>query len=123
MLGLARSSFYLEPATASTDDLALMERLDRWHLEHPFLGSRKLAVLMGSPGEAVNRKRVRRLMRLTGLEAIYPKPRLSAGDRNHKVYPYLLRDVSIERVDQVWSTDITYVGLPTGFMYLAAVID
>ena len=123
MLGLARSSFYLEPATASTDDLALMERLDRWHLEHPFLGSRKLAVLMSSPGEAVNRKRVRRLMRVMGLECLFPRPKCTVTSRCHKKYPYLLKGVAIDRPGQVWSADITYVPMPSGFMYLVATID
>ena len=101
-----------------------MGLIDRQYTECPFYGSRRVAEWLNrDKGEHVNRKRVQRLMRLMGLEAIHPKPRLSAGDRNHKVYPYLLRDVSVERVDQVWSTDITYVGLPSGFMYLAAVID
>ncbi len=82
-----------------------------------------MAAWLGGQGEAVNRKRVQRLMRLMGLEAIYPKPRLSVPGQGHKVFPYLLRDVKVERVDQVWSTDITYVPMTTGFMYLAAVID
>ena len=101
-----------------------MDLIDRQYTDRPFYGSRRVVAWLNlDKGEQVNRKRVQRLMRLMGLEAIHPKPRLSAGDRNHKVYPYLLRDVSIERVDQVWSTAITYVGLPGGFMYLAAVID
>jgi len=100
-----------------------MGLIDRKYTEHPFYGSRRMtAWLKCDKGESVNRKRVQRLMRLMGLEAIYPKPNLSAG-RKHKVYPYLLRDVTIDRPDQVWSTDITYVGLRGGFMYLAAVID
>jgi putative transposase len=100
-----------------------MGLIDRKYTEHPFYGSRRMtAWLNDDQGEHVNRKRVQRLMRLMGLEAIYPKPKLSAG-RKHKVYPYLLRGVSIDRPDQVWSTDITYVGLAGGFMYLTAVID
>lgn len=123
LLGLNRSTYYLEPAGESAENLRLMGLIDREYTEHPFYGSRRMtAWLRGDKGEAVSRKRVRRLMRVMGLEAIHPKPRLSAGPK-HKVYPYLLRDVSIGRVDQVWSTDITYVGLPGGFMYLAAVID
>jgi putative transposase len=123
LLGLNRSSFYYEPAVESAEDLRLMGLIDRQYTEHPFYGSRRMtAWLRQDQGEAVNRKRVQRLMRLMGLEAVYPKPRLSAG-RKHKVYPYLLRGVVIERPDQVWSTDITYVGLPGGFMYLTAVID
>jgi putative transposase len=124
LLGLSRSSYYYDAAPESPENLRLMSLIDRQYTECPFYGSRRVTAWLNlDKGEGVNRKRVRRLMRLMGLEAIHPKPRLSAGDRNHKVYPYLLRDVSVERADQVWSTDITYVGLPSGFMYLAAVID
>ena len=122
LLDLPRSTYYYEPLPESAANLALMERIDREYTEHPFYGSRRMAVVLSSDEEPVNRKRVQRLMRLMGLTAIYPKPRLSAGHKA-KVYPYLLRDVKIERVDQVWSTDITYIGLPGGFMYLAAIID
>jgi len=100
-----------------------MDLIDREYTERPFYGSRRMtAWLNRDKGESVNRKRVQRLMRLMGLEAVHPKPKLSGG-RKHKVYPYLLRDVEVVRPDQVWSTDITYVGLPGGFMYLVAVID
>jgi len=123
LLGLSRSTFYYEPAVESPENLRLMGLIDRKYTEHPFYGSRRMAAwLNGDEGEQVNRKRVQRLMRLMGLEAIYPKPKLTIGN-GHKVYPYLLRDVAIDRPDQVWSTDITYVGLPGGFTYLAAVID
>jgi putative transposase len=123
LLGLSRSTFYYEPAVESGEDLRLMGLIDKEYTEHPFYGSRRMtAWLNDDRGERVNRKRVQRLMRLMGLEAVYPKPKLSGG-RKHKVYPYLLRGVTIDRPDQVWSTDITYVGLPGGFMYLAAVID
>ena len=100
-----------------------MRLLDEEYTRHPFYGSRRLTAWLVRQGEAVNRKRVRRLLGLMGLEAIYPKPRLSAPGSGHRVYPYLLRDVRIERPDQVWSADITYVPLPSGFMYLAATID
>jgi putative transposase len=123
LLGLARSSFYYEPASASKENLAVMRLIDEEYTRHPFYGSRRMAVWLRQQGQEVNRKRVQRLMRLMNLEAIYPKPRLSAADRQHKVYPYLLRDVAIGRVDQVWSTDITYVPLAAGFLYLAAIID
>ena len=123
LLGLSRSSFYREPASASAEDLAMMERLDRLHLDHSFLGSRKLARLLGSPGEAVNRKRVQRLMRVMGLECLYPRPRCTVTSRCHKKYPYLLKGVAINRPGQVWSADITYVPMPSGFMYLVATID
>jgi putative transposase len=124
LLGLCRSSLYYEPAAEATENLRLMRLIDAEYTAHPFYGSRKMtAWLRKVQGESVNRKRVQRLMRVMGLEAIYPKPRLSLAGRGHRIYPYLLRDVAIERPDQVWSADITYVPLPSGFMYLAAVID
>jgi putative transposase len=123
LLGLSRSSFYYEPATESPENLMLMRLIDQRYTELPCDGSRRMTLFLRDQGHEVNRKRVQRLMRLMGLEAVYPKPRLSAAGAGHKVYPYLLRDVAIVRPDQVWSTDITYVPLPTGFMYLAAVID
>ena len=123
MLGLNRSSLYYEPAPETAENLRLMRLIDEQYTARPFFGSRKMTVWLQGQGEEVNRKRVQRLMRLMGLEAIYPKPRLSVRGRGHRIYPYLLRGVSIERPDQVWSTDITYVPLPTGFMYLAAMID
>jgi putative transposase len=123
LLGLSRSSLYYEPVPESVENLRLMRLLDKEYTTHPFLGSRRLTAWLMGQGEAVNRKRVQRLMRLMGLEAIYPKPKLSAARAGHRVYPYLLRNVSIQRPDQVWSTDITYVPLASGFMYLAAIID
>jgi putative transposase len=99
-----------------------MRLIDEQYTRCPFYGSRRIARWLGRQGHAVNRKRVQRLLRVMGLEAIYPKPKLSAG-RGHKVYPYLLRGVAVERADQVWSADITYVPLAAGFMYLAATID
>src|SRR5206468_1444159 len=103
--------------------LRLMRRIDEQYTARPYYGSRRMAVWLKQHGEDVNRKRVQRLMRLMGLEAIYPKPKLSVAGKGHRIYPSLLRDVAVERPDQVWSTDITYVPLATGFMYLAAVID
>jgi putative transposase len=123
LLGLNRSSLYYEPAAESAENLRLMQLIDKKYTARPFYGSRKLTVWLVEQGEAVNRKRVQRLMRLMGLEAIYPKPRLSLAGRGHRVYPYLLRGVRIERADQVWSADITYIPLPRGFMYLAATMD
>ena len=123
LLGLSRSSLYYEPAPETQENLRLMQLIDQEYTAHPFLGSRRLTKWLSEQGEEVNRKRVQRLLRVMGLEAIYAKPRTSISHPGHKVYPYLLRDVAIERVDQVWSTDITYVGLPQGFMYLAAIID
>jgi putative transposase len=107
LLGLSRASLYYEPVPETPDNLRLMRLIDEEYTAHPFLGSRRMTRWLMEQGEAVNRKRVQRLMRLMGLEAIYPKPKLSAAGRGHRMYPYLLRDGSIERPDQVWSTDIT----------------
>jgi putative transposase len=123
LLGLCRSSFYYEPASETAENLALMNLIDKQYTAQPVFGSRRMTAWLQRQGHEVNRKRVQRLMRLMGLEAIYPKPKLSAAGLGHKVFPYLLRDVAIVRVDQVWSTDITYIPLASGFMYLAAVID
>jgi putative transposase len=123
LLDLGRSSYYYEPATESAANLVLMALIDREYTAHPFRGSRGMRAWLRQEGHRVNRKRVQRLMRLMGLEAVYPKPHLSVGGAGHKVYPYLLRNVAIERANQVWSTDITYIPMPNGFMYLTAVID
>jgi putative transposase len=123
LLGLGRSSYYYQPATETAANLSLMALIDREYTAHPFRGSRGMTTWLQREGHAVNRKRVQRLMRLMGLEAVYPKPRLSVSGAGHKVYPYLLRNVAIERADQVWSTDITYIPMPQGFMYLTAVMD
>lgn len=123
LLGLSRSSLYYQPAVETAENLRLMRLVDEEYTAHPFYGSRRLTKWLTNQGEAVNRKRVQRLLRLMGLEAIYPKPKLSAAGLGHKIYPYLLRNVRIERPDQVWSTDITYVPLVSGFMYLAAILD
>jgi putative transposase len=123
LVGLSRSSYYYEPAPESPENLALMRLIDREYMRHPFLGSRRMASYLRGAGHRVNRKRVRRLMARMGLEAVYQKPRLSTPGPGHRIYPYLLRGVTVERPDQVWSTDITYVPMPAGFMYLTAVID
>jgi putative transposase len=123
LLGLNRSSLYYEPAVETSENLQLMRRIDEQYTAYPFYGSRKMTAWLVQQGEQVNRKRVQRLMRLMGLEAIYPKPRLSLAGRGHRIFPYLLRNVRIDRPDQVWSTDITYIPLPAGFMYLAAIMD
>jgi putative transposase len=123
LLGLNRSSLYYEPTGETPEDLRMMRLIDEQYTACPFYGSRRMTAWLKQRGEEVNRKRVQRLMRIMGLEAIYPKPRLSTAGRGHKVYPYLLRGVKIERPDQVWSADITYVPMVSGFMYLAAVID
>jgi putative transposase len=123
LLGLSRSTLYYEPGGEAAEDLRLMRRIDEQYTACPFYGSRRITAWLIEQGEEVNRKRVQRLMRIMGLEAIYPKPRLSLAGKGHRIYPYLLRGVRVERKDQVWGTDITYVPMPSGFMYLAAVID
>ena len=123
LLELNRSSYYHEPAGETTENLRLMRRIDEQYLKTPLYGSRRMAAWLVREGEEVNRKRVKRLMSLMGLEAIHPGPRTTVRNPDHKVYPYLLRGVAIERRDQVWSTDITYIPMHNGFMYLTAVID
>jgi putative transposase len=123
LLGLSRASLYYEPAGEGAEELAIMRAMDAEYTEHPFYGSRRMTAWLRSRGYAVNRKRVRRLMGVMGLEAIYAKPRTTVVGRGHRVYPYLLRGVSIDRADQVWSADITYIPLVGGFMYLTATID
>jgi putative transposase len=123
LLGLARSTYYYEPATESVENLAWMRLIDEEYLRHPFYGSRRMTTWLQHNEHDVNRKRVQRLMRLMGLEAIYPQPRTSVPGLENKVFPYLLRNVAITRPNQVWSTDITYIPLRKGFMYLVAVID
>jgi putative transposase len=123
LLGLSRSTLYYESVTETEANLCLMRLIDEQYLATPFYGSRRMAVWLSDAGHSVNRKRVQRLMRLMGLEAIYPKPRLSDPNKEHRKFPYLLRGLSVNRVNQVWATDITYVPMSGGFMYLAAVID
>ena len=118
LLGLPRSTYYYQPRPESAENLRLMRRLDELYLNCPFFGSRRMAVTLG-----VNRKRMQRLMAILGIEAHYPKPNLSRPAPGHEVYPYLLRGVSIERPNQVWSTDITYIPMRAGFLYLVAVMD
>lgn len=118
LLGLPRSTYYYQSRPESAENLRLMRRLDELYLEWPFFGSRRMAVTLG-----VNRKRIQRLMYILGIEALYPKPNLSRPAPGHEVYPYLLRGVSIERPNQVWSTDITYIPMRAGFLYLVAVMD
>lgn len=123
LLQLNRATFYRQPGSESAANLALMRRIDEQFLQTPFYGSRRMAEVLGTPRSPINRKHMQRLMRLMGLEAIYPKPRTTQRDVTHKIYPYLLRNLAITRPNQVWSCDITYVPMPTGFMYLTAVID
>jgi putative transposase len=118
-----RASFYYTPATESPLNLELMRWIDKQYLETPFFGSPRMTIELRKAGYAVNLKRVKRLMRLMGLQAIYPKPRTTVVDPEHRIYPYLLRDMAIVRRNQVWSTDITYVPMSHGFMFLTAIID
>ena len=123
LLGLHRSNWYYEAVPESALNLKLMRVIDEQYLDTPFYGSRRMTVCLRQRGHAVNRKRVQRLLRLMGLEAIYPKPKTTHRGQGHKIYPYLLRGLSITRPDQVWSADITYVPLQMGFLYLVAVLD
>ncbi len=123
LLKIARSTLYYRPVAVDPDDLALMRRIDELYLASPFYGSRRMVAVLRREGLVVNRKRVRRLMRLMGLEAIYQKPNTSQGHPDHKVYPYLLRGLSIERANQVWCADITYIPMARGFVYLVALMD
>lgn len=121
--GLSRSSYYYQPVSASDEDLLLMRLLDEQYLESPQYGYRKMGLVLAQAGYVVNHKRVRRLMQLMGLEAIYPKINLSKPAAGHKIYPYLLRGLKITHVHQVWATDITYVPMANGYMYLIVIID
>jgi putative transposase len=120
---LSRSGYYYEPVPVSREDLTLMKRIDRLYTQSPFFGSRQLTSTLRNEGREVNRKRVQRLMRVMGLEAIVPGPHTSRPHPQHPVYPYLLRGVEVTRPDQVWCTDITYIQLSHGFAYLVAVMD
>jgi putative transposase len=123
LLKVARSTLYYRPAPVSTHDLAVMRRLDEQYLATPFYGSRRMAAALRRAGWAVNRKRAKRLMRVMGLQAIYQKPNTSRGHPGHKAYPYLLRGLAIDRPNQVWCADITYIPMARGFVYLVAVMD
>jgi putative transposase len=123
LLGLDRSGLYYEPVAESAENLFLMNLLDRRYTDHPEEGVRRMTLHLRELGHAVNAKRVRRLLRQMGLEAFYPKPRLSIPDPAAGRYPYLLKGMEITRPDQVWCADITYVGLPEGFAYLVAIMD
>jgi putative transposase len=123
LLKVARSTLYYQPAPVDPDDLALMRRMDELYTKWPFYGSRRMVAALHQDGVMVNRKRVRRLMRVMGLEAIYQKPNTSKGHPDHKIYPYLLRGLAIDRPNQVWCADITYIPMARGFVYLVAVMD
>ena len=123
MLGIRRSSYYYRTKPIKRDDLELMRQIDEMYLQNPSLGSRSISRQLKRQGQKVNRKRIQRLMRLMGIEAVYPKPRTSRPHPQHRVYPYLLRDLTIDRSNQVWAADITYVPMARGFMYLVAIMD
>ena len=123
LLGVNRSGLYYEPVGESQENLMLMRLIDEEYTRHPFYGSRRMVAWLETQGHEVNRKRVSRLMEVMGIEALYPKPRLSQPGPGHKIYPYLLRGVEVTRLNQVWSTDITYIRMAAGFVYLVAVMD
>jgi len=123
LLSISRSSVYYKPSGVETGDLELMGLIDDQYLKTPFYGSRSMTHHLKRQGYPVNRKRIQRLMRQMGLEAIYPKPRTSRKYPGHKVYPYRLRDLSIGRPNQVWAADITYIPMNQGFMFLVVVMD
>jgi putative transposase len=123
LLGLPRSGVYRPTPEHDTEDLALMRRIDAVFVARPFYGSGRIAATLSVDGATVNRKRVQRLMRTMGIAALGPQPRTSKPGPGHTIYPYLLRDVRIERADQVWCADITYIPMRHGFLYLVAVMD
>ena len=123
LLNLARSGVYRRGPVTGADDLALMRRIDELHLKWPFYGSRRMVFELNQAGHGVNRKRVQRLMRVMGIEALVPRPGTSKAAPGHKIYPYLLRGVSITEPNHVWASDITYIPMAQGFLYLVAIID
>jgi putative transposase len=120
---VSRASVYYLPQPVSASDLALMRRIDALHLEHPFMGARMLRDSLRREGFAVGRKHVSTLMRRMGIEPLYRRPRTTKKHSGHRVYPYLLRGLAIERANQVWAMDITYIPMARGFVYLAAIVD
>jgi putative transposase len=122
-LGVSRGAVYYKPRATSTEDLRIMRRLDELHLDYPFAGSRMLRDFLNREGVSLGRRHVTSLMKRIGIAAIYRRPNTSKPAPGHKIYPYLLRGVKIERADQVWAMDITYIPMARGFVYLAAVVD
>jgi putative transposase len=122
-LDIARSGIYYKPKPVNNLDLKLMRLMDEIHLRRPFLGIRRIADELNDQGQLVNHKRVWRLMRKMGIQAIYPKPNLSKINTKHKIYPYLLRKLKIDRPNQIWATDITYIPMSKGFVYLTVIMD
>ena len=123
LLDLPRSTFYHYPKPVTDEELRMMALIDRCHLKHPYYGSRRIRDWLEDQGHTVNRKRIQRLMRVMGITALYPKRNLSLANQAHKVYPYLLRNLVIDRPNQVWATDITFIPMARGFVYLVAVMD
>ena len=123
VVGIARSTVYYLPRAVSAADLKLMRQLDELHLEFPFAGARMLRRLLAANGSKVGRRHVKTLMRRMGIEALYRRPRTTKPEPGHKIYPYLLRGLEIVRANQVWATDITYIPMAKGFVYLAVVLD
>ena len=123
ILELARSTAYFTPKPTSAEDVVLMRRMDELHLEYPFAGSRMLRDLLRNEGQPVGRKRIRRLMKRMDIEALYRRPTTSRRHPAHPIYPYLLRRLSIQRPNHVWATDITYIPMRRGFIYLVAIVD
>ena len=123
LLAISRSRLYYEPKGESKYNIELMNMIDKEYTDHPNMGVPSMTSYLRSKGKKCGPKRVRRLMRLMGLEAIYPKPRTSIPNKQHKVYPYLLKDVKVSQPNQVWCTDITYIRLKHGFAYLVAIMD
>ena len=123
LLDLARSTYYYQRRGVSAEDLKLMRLIDECHLQHPYYGSRRIRDWLDDRGQIVNRKRIQRLMRRMGLTALYPKRNTSRRNQAHRVYPYLLRNLAIDRPNQVWAADVTYIPMAKGFIYLVAIID
>ena len=123
MLQVSKGALYYEPVPLDPYTLTLMDLIDRQHTKTPFYGSRRLTAFLNSHGHGVNRKRVQCLMRIMRIETIYPKLKTTRGNEEHKIYPYLLKGLVIDKPDQVWSTDITYIRIGNGFLYLTAIMD
>ena len=123
LLGLSRGSLYYQPRAVPAADLAIMHRIDELHLDYPFAGSRMLRDLLRGEGVAIGRERVASMLRRMGIEALYRRPHTSKPTDGHKIYPYLLRGLAVQRANQVWAMDITYIPMARGFVYLAAVVD
>ena len=123
LLDISRSGFYYQPAGISEEALTLMKLIDRQYLTTPFYGARRIAAWLKNKGYEVNRKRIRRLMRIMGLKAIYRRPRISQPAPGHRIYPYLLNGINITRSNQVWAADITYIPMARGFLYLVVIMD